>query len=257
MTEALVLVDRDPPIATLRFNRPHVLNALSPELIGELVAALQALDADPEVRCLVLTGSEKAFAAGADIGKMAESTVVDQIGRDQFAVWDKVRRIKKPIIAAVSGWCLGGGNETAMMCDMIVASETARFGQPEINIGIIPGAGGTQRISQALGKARAMEIVLTGRPLTADEALAMGLVNRVVPVGRYLAEAQDLAREIASKPPIAVQMAKQSVNAVFDDYLDRGLMTERRNFYLLFATDDQKEGMRAFVEKRPPSWTGR
>jgi len=252
-----ILVDREPPIATVRLNRPQVLNALSPDLIAELIDALQALDKDPDVGAIVLTGNERAFAAGADIGRMAESTVVEQIERDQFAVWDKIRRVKKPIIAAVSGWCLGGGNETAMMCDMIIASETARFGQPEIGIGIIPGAGGTQRLTQAVGKARAMELVLTGRQFTADEALAMGLINRVVPVEVYLEEAQALAREIASKPPIAVQMGKASVNAVFDDYLDRGLMTERRNFYMLFATEDQKEGMRAFVEKRKPVWKGR
>ena len=257
MTYDHILVDREPPIATVRLNRPQVLNALSPDLIAELVDALQTLDKDPEVGAIVLTGNERAFAAGADIGRMAESTVVEQIERDQFAVWDKIRRIKKPIIAAVSGWCLGGGNETAMMCDMIIASETARFGQPEIGIGIIPGAGGTQRLTQAVGKVRAMELVLTGRQFTADEALAMGLVNRVVPVEVYLEEAQTLAREIASKPPIAVQMGKASVNAVFDDYLDRGLMTERRNFYMLFATEDQKEGMRAFVEKRRPVWKGR
>jgi enoyl-CoA hydratase len=252
-----ILVDREPPIATVRLNRPQVLNALSPDLIAELIDALQALDKDPDVGAIVLTGNERAFAAGADIGRMAESTVVEQIERDQFAVWDKIRRVKKPIIAAVSGWCLGGGNETAMMCDMIIASETARFGQPEIGIGIIPGAGGTQRLTQAVGKARAMELVLTGRQFTAEEALAMGLINRVVPVEVYLEEAQSLAREIASKPPIAVQMGKASVNAVFDDYLDRGLMTERRNFYMLFATEDQKEGMRAFVEKRKPVWKGR
>ena len=257
MTYDHILVDREPPIATVRLNRPQVLNALSPDLIAELIDALQALDKDPDVGAIVLTGNERAFAAGADIGRMAESTVVEQIERDQFAVWDKIRRVKKPIIAAVSGWCLGGGNETAMMCDMIIASETARFGQPEIGIGIIPGAGGTQRLTQAVGKARAMELVLTGRQFTADEALAMGLINRVVPVEVYLEEAQSLAREIASKPPIAVQMGKASVNAVFDDYLDRGLMTERRNFYMLFATEDQKEGMRAFVEKRKPVWKGR
>ncbi len=252
-----ILVERDPPIATVRFNRPKVLNALSPALIGEMVEAMQALDQDEEIGAMVLTGSERAFAAGADIGAMAESTVVEQIGRDQFATWDKLRKVKKPIIAAVSGWALGGGNETAMMCDMIVASESARFGQPEINIGIMPGAGGTQRIAQALGKAKAMEVVLTGRPLTAEEALACGLINRVAPVETYLEEAQGLAREIASKPPIAVQLAKQAVNAVFDDYLDRGLMTERRNFYMLFATEDQKEGMQAFLEKRKPEWKGK
>ncbi len=257
ITYEFILVERDPPIATVRFNRPRVLNALNPALIAELVDALQALDRDDAVRAIVLTGNERAFAAGADIGVMAESTVVEQIQRDQFATWDKVRKIKKPLIAAVSGWALGGGNETAMMCDMIVASETARFGQPEINIGVMPGAGGTQRIAQALGKAKAMEIVLTGRPITAEEALAMGLVNRIAPVETYLEEAQSLARELASKPPIAVQLAKQAVNAVFDDYLDRGLMTERRNFYLLFATEDQKEGMRAFLDKRPAEWKGR
>lgn len=257
ITYEFILVEKDPPIATVRFNRPRVLNALSPALIAEMVDALQALDRDDEVRAIVLTGNERAFAAGADIGVMADSTVVEQLGRDQFATWDKLRKIRKPIIAAVSGWALGGGNETAMMCDMIVASETARFGQPEINIGVIPGAGGTQRLAQALGKARAMEIVLTGRPITAEEALAMGLVNRIAPVESYLEEAQSLAREIAGKPPIAVQLGKQAVNAVFDDYLDRGLMTERRNFYMLFATEDQKEGMHAFLEKRPAEWKGR
>jgi len=252
-----ILVERDPPIATVRFNRPKVLNALSPALIAELVDALQALDRDDAVRAIVLTGDARAFAAGADIGAMADSTVVEQIERDQFATWDKVRKIKKPIIAAVSGWALGGGNETAMMCDMIVASETARFGQPEINIGVMPGAGGTQRLAQALGKARAMEIVLTGRPITAEEALRLGLVNRIAPVETYLEEAQSLAREIAGKPPVAVALAKQAVNAVFDSYLDQGLMTERRNFYMLFATEDQKEGMHAFLEKRAAEWRGR
>lgn len=252
-----ILVEVAPPIATIRFNRPKVLNALSPELIGEMIDAMQGLDREASVGAIVLTGDERAFAAGADIGAMAESSVVEQIGRDQFATWDKLRKIRKPIIAAVSGWALGGGNETAMMCDMIVASETARFGQPEINIGIMPGAGGTQRLAQALGKARAMELVLTGRPITADEALAAGLINRVAPVESYLEEAQALAREIAAKPPIAVQLAKQAVNAVFDDYLDRGLMTERRNFYMLFATEDQREGMQAFLEKRKPEWQGR
>ncbi|MFN2252379.1 MAG: enoyl-CoA hydratase-related protein [Anaerolineae bacterium] len=251
-----ILVDKEPPIATVTLNRPEALNALSPELIAELVDALETLDADDEVRAIVLTGSDRAFAAGADIKQLAESSVVDQIERDQFAVWDKIRRVKKPLIAAVSGWSLGGGNETMMMCDMVVASESAKFGQPEINIGIMPGAGGTQRMAQALGKVRAMEIILTGRNMTADEAMAAGLVNKVVPNEAYLDEAKALAREVASKPPIAVQMAKQAVNAVFDDYLDKGLMTERRNFYMLFATHDQKEGMQAFLEKRKPEWKG-
>ena len=252
-----ILVEKEPPIATVTLNRPEVLNALSPDLIAELVDALQALDADDDVGAIVLTGSERAFAAGADISQLAESSVVDQINRDQFAVWDKIRKVKKPLIAAVSGWALGGGNETVMMCDMVVASETARFGQPEINIGIMPGAGGTQRIAQALGKVKAMEIILTGRNMTAEEACAVGLVNKVVPVETYLEEAKELARDVASKPPIATQMAKQAVNAVFDDYLDKGLMIERRNFYMLFATEDQKEGMQAFLAKRKPEWKGR
>jgi enoyl-CoA hydratase len=257
MNGEFIRIDVDPPIATVRIHRPEVLNALSPAVIAELVSALEALDADDSVRALVLTGDERAFAAGADIGTMADATVLDQIKADQFRTWDRIRRIKKPLIAAVSGWALGGGNETAMMCDMIVASETAQFGQPEINIGVMPGAGGTQRLAQAIGKVRAMEMVLTGRRITAHEALAWGLVNRVTPVETYLEEAQGLAREIASKPPVAVQMAKAAVANVFDEYLDRGLMVERRNFYLLFGTEDQSEGMRAFLEKRKPQWTGR
>ena len=257
MTYRYILVERDGPVGIVRFNRPDKLNALSPELIGEMADALQAHDADETIRAHVLTGNARAFAAGADIGDMADASVVDQIGRDMFATWDRVRRIKKPLIAAVSGFALGGGCETAMMCDMIVASETAQFGQPEINIGVMPGAGGTQRLAQAIGKARTMELVLTGRFVGAEEALRIGLVNRVVPVEAYLDEAKRLAREIAGKPPIAVELAKQAVNSVFDDYLDRGLLTERRLFYLLFGTEDQAEGMRAFLDKRPPVWTGR
>lgn len=257
MAYEYILADADDGVGIVRFNRPDKLNALSPDLIAEMADALEAFDADPAVGAMVVTGDARAFAAGADIGAMAEASVVDQIEMDMFATWDRVRRVKKPIIAAVSGWALGGGCETAMMCDMIVASETARFGQPEINIGVMPGAGGSQRLAQAVGKARAMEIVLTGRPFTAQQAYDWGLVNRVAPVESYLEEAVSLAREIAGKPPVAVRMAKQAVNAVFDDYLDKGLMTERRNFYLLFATEDQKEGMSAFLEKRPPEWKGR
>jgi enoyl-CoA hydratase len=251
-----IIVEKDPPIATVRLNRPQVLNALSRPLIGELVDALQTLDHDDDVRAIVLTGSDKAFAAGADISGLVESTVAEQVELDQFSVWDQIRKVKKPLIAAVSGYALGGGNEIAMMCDMIVASETARFGQPEINLGVIPGAGGTQRLAQALGKARAMEIILTGRPITAQEALQGGLVNRVVPLESYLQEAQALAREIGAKAPVAARLGKEAVNAVFDTYLDQGLWTERRNFYLLFATDDQKEGMRAFLARRKPEWQG-
>lgn len=252
-----ILVEKDPPIATVRFNRPKRLNALSPAVIGELVGCLRALDEDNDVRAIVLTGSDKAFAAGADISDMVESTVTDQLSGDWFTTWDEIRQIRKPIVAAVSGWALGGGNETAMMCDLIVASDTAKFGQPEINLGIIPGAGGTQRLAQAVGKARAMELVLTGEPITADEALRMGLINRVTPPEKYLEEAQELARQIAAKPPVAVRLAKEAVQNVFDDYLDRGLMVERRNFFMLFATEDQQEGMRAYLEKRKPEWSGR
>ncbi len=256
MSESLVLVERDPAIATVRLNRPP-LNVLSHSLIVQLLTALRELDADDQIRAIVLTGSERAFAAGADISDMAEATFVDHLREDRFAAWAGMRDIRKPIIAAVSGWALGGGNEIAMACDLIVASETAQFGQPEIDLGIIPGAGGTQRLAQAVGKARAMELVLTGRRINAQEALAMGLVNRVVPVASYLSEAQDLARMIAAKAPLAVQAGKRAVNAVFDDYLDRGLETERLLFYGLFATADQKEGMRAFVEKRRAEWQGR
>ncbi|MCW5853500.1 MAG: enoyl-CoA hydratase/isomerase family protein [Anaerolineae bacterium] len=256
MTYQYILVEPEPPIAVVRFNRPKVLNALNQTLIGEMADALETLDRDEQIGCIILTGNERAFAAGADITEMANATVVDQMSGDQFSRWDRVRRIKKPIIAAVSGWALGGGCEIALMCDMIVASESARFGQPEINIGIIPGAGGTQRWAQLVGKARAMEICLTGDPITAEEARAWGLVNRVVPVELYLEEAKTLARKIASKPPLAVRQAKEAVNNVFNDYLDKGLTFERKNFYMLFATEDQKEGMAAFVEKRPAQWKG-
>ena len=252
-----ILVEPDPPLAIVRLNRPKVLNALNSTVIAELVDALESLDRDPAVRCIILTGNERAFAAGADISEMADLTIADQLQRDQFAAWDRIRRVRKPLIAAVSGYALGGGCEVALMCDLIVASETARFGQPEINLGIIPGAGGTQRWAQAVGKARAMEVCLTGDAITAEQALAWGLVNRVAPADTYLDEAKALALKLAAKPPLAAQLVKESVNDVFNDYLERGLTAERKNFYLLFGTEDQKEGMRAFVEKRKPEWTGR
>jgi enoyl-CoA hydratase len=251
-----IVVEPEAPIAVVRLNRPKVLNALNTALIGELVDALESLDRDDAIRCIILTGNERAFAAGADITEMANASVVDQMRSDQFARWDRIRKVKKPIIAAVSGWALGGGCEIVLMCDMVVASETARFGQPEIKIGIIPGAGGTQRWAQTVGKARAMEIALTGEPITAEQALAWGLVNRVVPPELYLEEAKALARKVAQLPPLAVRMAKEAVNNVFNEYLDKGLTFERKNFYMLFATADQKEGMRAFIEKRPPEWKG-
>ena len=252
-----ILLAVDGPVATVTLNRPQALNALNAPLLSELVDALTKLDADEAVRCIVITGNERAFAAGADIKEMADASSVDMLRRNALARYDAVRKIAKPIIAAVSGWALGGGCELAMACDMIVASETARFGQPEINIGIMPGAGGTQRLTRALGKARAMELILTGDYLSAQEAHARGLVNRIAPPELYLEEAQKLARRIAAQPPVAVRLAKDAVLKAQDLSIEEGLDYERRLFYLLFATEDQKEGMAAFVEKRPPQWKGR
>ena len=252
-----IILQSEPPVLTIQLNRPDVLNALNNALMRELVEALEAADADDAVRAIVITGNAKAFAAGADIREMAGATAVEMLVRDQFARWDRIRKIRKPLIAAVSGFALGGGCELAMMCDIIIASETARFGQPEIGIGVIPGAGGTQRLTRAVGKARAMEMVLTGAMIDAREALAAGLINRIVPVEAFLGEALALAREIAGKPPIAVRLAKEAVLKSFDTTIEGGLEFERKNFYLLFATEDQKEGMAAFIEKRKPAWTGR
>lgn len=252
-----ILVDRDGPVGLVRLNRPKVLNALSPQLMAEVTDALSRLDADPEVRAIVLTGNERAFAAGADIKEMAEASLVEMVYKDMIAVWDRLRQVKKPLIAAVSGFCLGGGCEIAMMCDVIVASESAVFGQPEINIGVIPGAGGTQRLTRCVGKYLAMDMVLSGRQLKAQEALAHGLVTRVWPVEVYLEEAVKFAKEIATKSPIALRMAKEAVNKAFETTLTEGLDAERQRFHMLFATEDQKEGMRAFVEKRPAQFTGR
>jgi enoyl-CoA hydratase len=252
-----IIVTQESGYAIVQFNRPEVLNAINMQLMAELVDALENLDKDDAVRCVILTGNEKAFAAGADIKEMADASAVEMLLRDQFARWDKIRKIKKPIIAAVSGFALGGGCELAMSCDMIIASETARFGQPEINIGVMPGAGGTQRLTRAVGKAKAMEFVLTGKTFTAEEANRWGLVNKVVPVEYYLQEAKDLAKEIAGKPPVAVRLAKEAVLKAFDTTIEGGLEFERKNFYLLFASDDQKEGMKAFVEKGKPNWKGK
>lgn len=245
-----------PGVSLIRLNRPKELNALSLEVMDELVDAFKSLDADPETRCIVITGNERAFAAGADIKQMAGRTPIDMHKIDQFSKWDVIRRTKKPIIAAVSGFALGGGCELSMLCDMIVASESAQFGQPEIRLGVMPGAGGTQRLTRAVGKALAMEMVLAGRFITAQEALAAGLVNRIAPVELYLDEALNLASTVAGMAPVALQMAKEAVLKSFDTSLDDGLLFERKNFYLLFATEDQKEGMAAFVEKRTPEWKG-
>lgn len=252
-----ILLHPDPPVLTIQLNRPDAMNALNITLMKELVEALERADQDESIRAIILTGNDRAFAAGADIKEMAGASAVEMLIRDQFARWDRIRKIKKPLIAAVGGFALGGGCELAMMCDIIVASETARFGQPEISIGVMPGAGGTQRLTRAIGKARAMEMVLTGRMITADEALDCGLVTRVVPVEAYLSDARALALEIASKPPLAVQLAKEAVLKSFDTTIEGGLEFERKNFYLLFASEDQSEGMAAFVEKRKPEWKGR
>lgn len=252
----IVTEQYEPGIALIQLNRPKELNALNRKLMEEVRDTLQALDKNEQVKVIILTGNEQAFAAGADIKQMADKSAIDMLLIDQFSTWDQIRKTKKPIIAAVSGFALGGGCELAMMCDMIVASETARFGQPEIKIGTIPGAGGTQRLTRAIGKAKAMELILTGRFLSAEEAHFYGLVNKVVPVEMYLHEAVALAREIAQMSPVAVQLAKEAVNRSFETHLDEGLAFERKNFYLTFASADQKEGMKAFIEKRKPSFKG-
>ncbi len=245
-----------PFVAVIRLNRPKELNALNRELMIEIRDALKALDEDDSVRAIILTGGERVFAAGADIKQMANATAIDMLNIDQFSTWDQIKKTKKPIIAAVSGFALGGGCELAMICDMIIATDTARFGQPEIRIGTMPGAGGTQRLTRAVGKAIAMEVVLGARFLTADEALQYGLVNKVVPVEVMMDEALKLAGEIAAKSPVAVKLAKEAVNAVFNTSLEEGLHFERKNFYLTFASNDQKEGMAAFIEKRNPVFKG-
>jgi enoyl-CoA hydratase len=244
-------------IALIQLNRPKELNALNLELMQEVKKALMELDDNPEVRAIILTGNERAFAAGADIKQMAGKNAIDMYLIDQFSTWDQIRKTKKPMIAAVSGFALGGGCELVMHCDMVVASETAQFGQPEIKIGVMPGAGGTQRLTRAVGKVRAMEMVLTGDFIDAQEALQMGLINKIVPVELYLSEAVKLAQKIAEKSPIAVQMAKESVLKSFEMPLQEALSFERKNFYLLFATQDQKEGMSAFVEKRKANFVGK
>ncbi len=244
-------------IALIRINRPRERNALSPALMQEIRETLQRLDEDDNVRVIIITGNEQAFAAGADIKQMADKSTADMLVTDQLVTWEQIRRTRKPLIAAVSGFCLGGGCELALTCDMIIASETAQFGQPEIKIGVMPGAGGTQRLARTVGKARTMELVLTGRFISADEARTLGMVNKVVPTEMYLREAVDLAREVAAMSPIAVRLAKEAVNRSFETSLEEGLRFERKNFLLCFATEDQKEGMKAFLEKRKPEFRGK
>jgi len=255
--EPLLLSDVDGAVGIIRLNRPNVLNALNPELIDAVAAQMEAWDADPAVRCIVIAGSDRAFAAGADIGDMAERSAVEMYERDQFTDWDRIRRIRTPIVAAVSGFALGGGCELMMLCDVVIAAETAQFGQPEINLGVIPGAGGTQRLTRAVGKALAMDMILTGRFLSAREALAAGLISRVVPPEHWMSESLKVARLIASRASVAARMGKECVLKAFETTLEEGVMHERKLFYMLFATDDQKEGMRAFAEKRRPDFTHR
>ncbi len=252
----IVEPDFQPHIALIRLNRPRELNALNLQLMLEMKRALSDLDENESVRCIIITGNEQAFAAGADIKQMENRSPVDLLKIDQFETWDQIRKTKKPIIAAVSGFCLGGGCELAMTCDMIIASESAKFGQPEIKLGIMPGAGGTQRLTRAVGKALAMEMVLTGRFISAEEAQKAGLVNKVVPEEVYLDEAVKLASDIALMSPIAVRLAKESVLKAFESSLQEGLYFERKNFYMCFTSEDQKEGMKAFVEKRKPDFKG-
>ncbi len=255
----LVLVERDEArrVALVRLNRPQQLNALNAEVMDRLCEALEALDRDDAVRCIVVTGSERAFAAGADIGEMAGATPVEMLVANRIGQWDRIRRITKPVIAAVAGWCLGGGNELAMALDLIIAAESAKFGQPEIKIGVIPGAGGTQRLTRALGKSRAMEMILTGEPMGAREAFDRGLVARVVPDEVLVEDALELASQVAARAPLALRLAKEAVNAAYEMSLTDALAHERRLFYLLFASQDQKEGMAAFLEKRDPNFQGR
>jgi enoyl-CoA hydratase len=252
-----VIVERDEPIAVVLLNRPKQLNALSGALMDELVAALRALDEDNAIRCVVLGGNDRAFAAGADVGELASATPIELYASRRIDQWDAIRALRTPLVAAVSGYCLGGGCELAMTCDIVVASETARFGQPEINLGVMPGAGGTQRLTRAVGKATAMDMILTGRTLSADEARDAGLVARVVVQEAWLDEAKRVAREIAAKSPVAVRLAKEAVDKAFEAPLSVGVEFERRAFSLARASNDATEGLSAFVEKRKPRFEGR
>jgi len=257
-TELVLVVRQDEQrTALVRLNRPKQLNALNAAVMDQLCDALEALDRDEAVRAIVVTGNERAFAAGADIGEMAGATPIDMLRGNRIGQWDRIRRIGKPVFAAVNGWCLGGGCELAMTLDLILAGEGAKFGQPEINIGVIPGAGGTQRLTRAIGKGRAMEMILTGDPMDAREAERRGLVARVVPDELVVEDALALAAKVAEKSPVALRLAKEAVNAAYEMGLTDALAHERRLFYLLFASEDQKEGMAAFLEKRKPDFKGR
>jgi enoyl-CoA hydratase len=257
MPYEMILSETRGQVGLITLNRPQVMNALNNQLMREAMDALEAFDKNETIGAMVITGNEKAFAAGADIKEMANKSIEQMLDTDHIAVFGRIRTIRKPVIAVVSGWVLGGGCEIAMSCDMIIASESAMFGQPEVTIGVIPGAGGTQRLTRAVGKALAMEMILNNRMLSAQEALQHGLVNRVVPVDTYLDEALKLAEEIASRAPLAVRAAKKMIDQVYERTLAEGLSVEKQEFYNLFATEDQKEGMKAFAEKRKPNWTGK
>jgi len=255
MSESLVLTDTHGRVGLITLNRPKALNALNDALMDELGAALLAFDANEDIGAIVITGSEKAFAAGADIGAMKDWTYMDVFGADYITRnWETIRKVRKPVIGAVAGYALGGGCELAMMCDILIAADTAKFGQPEIKIGILPGAGGTQRLPRAVGKAKAMDLVLTARMMDAAEAERAGLVSRVVPADKLMEEAMDAATVIASMSLPAVMMAKEAVNRAYEAPLNDGLLFERRMFHSLFGTHDQKEGMTAFMEKRKPDF---
>jgi len=257
MAYTSILVETRGRVGLVTLNRPQALNSLNHALMRELMDALDAFDKDDAVGAMVIAGNDKAFAAGADIKEMADESALDMTRNDHLAVFGRIRTIRKPVIAAVSGWALGGGCELALSCDMIVASETAKFGLPEVTIGVIPGAGGTQRLIRAVGKSIAMEMILNDRKINAQEALHFGLANRVVPVSDYLNDALKLAEEIASRAPLAVRAAKRAINHSYESFLKDGLDEERQIFYNLFGTEDQKEGMKAFVEKRKPNWVGK
>ena len=257
MTYETILVERRDAVTLIQLNRPGALNALNPQVLAELTLAYAAYDADPEQRCLVITGSERAFAAGADIKDMADRSFAEMYAANYFGGFDALTRTRKPWFAAVAGFSLGGGCELAMMADFIIAADSAKFGQPEIKLGVTPGMGGSQRLARAVGKAKAMEMCLTGRMMDATEAERSGLVARVVPAAELDAEALKVATAIAAMPPLAAMACKEMVDAAFETTLAQGVLFERRLFHGLFGTEDQKEGMAAFVEKRPGKWTGR
>jgi enoyl-CoA hydratase len=257
MSHETILVEEQGAVLVVRLNRPQALNALNNQVLHELIAAFQAYDANRALRCAVVTGSEKAFAAGADIKEMAPQGVGDMFGDNYFAGYDLLTRTRKPWIAAVAGYALGGGCELAMMADILIAADSAKFGQPEIKLGVTPGMGGSQRMARAIGKAKTMEMCLTGRMMDAREAEAAGLAARVVPAADLMAEALKTAEAIAAMPPLAALAVKEQVNAAFETTLSQGILFERRLFHGLFGTEDQKEGMAAFIEKRPGNWTGR